>query len=73
MQKLTRVCVELMSGLPEGLELFTDDCYTSPPLYQALYQKEYNSLSDHMRAGYVTCSHSEIHLCIDEERKYFMN
>ena len=32
----SRVCMELMSGLPEGLKLFTDNYYTSPRLYQAL-------------------------------------
>ena len=38
----SRVCMELISGLPEGLKLFTDNYYTSPELYQALYKKGYN-------------------------------
>ena len=38
----SRVCIELMSGLPEGLKLFTDNYYTSPRLYKALYEKGYN-------------------------------
>ena len=35
----SRICIELMSGLPEGFKLFTDNYYTSPRLYKALYKK----------------------------------
>jgi len=38
----SRVCLELMSGLRSGFELFTDNYYTSPRLYMALYNKGYN-------------------------------
>ena len=38
----SRVCIELMSGLPKGFKLFTNNYYTSPRLYKALYEKGYN-------------------------------
>ena len=38
----SRACIELISGLPEGFKLFTDNYYTSPHLYKALYGKGYN-------------------------------
>ena len=38
----SRVCLELMSGLRSGFKLFTDNYYTSPQLYLALYNKGYN-------------------------------
>ena len=38
----SRVCLDLMSGLPCGFKLFTDNYYTSPRLYSALYNLGYN-------------------------------
>ncbi len=36
----TKVCLDLMDGVDgEGLELYTDNYYTSPTLYQHLYEK----------------------------------
>ena len=39
----SRVCIELMSRLPEGLKLFIDNYYTSP---RDLYHKGYKLLWD---------------------------
>ena len=38
----SRVCLDLMTGLPNGFILFTDNYYTSPRLYSALYNMGYN-------------------------------
>ena len=34
----SRVYLDMMSGLPSGLKLFTDNYYTSPRLYSALHK-----------------------------------